>query len=104
MNRIKRDDTVAVIAGKDRGKRGKVHHVVLKQDRVVVAGVNIVKRHTKARGGTRQAGIVEREAGIHISNVMLVCPKCDRPVRTGFHERADGSKVRYCKHCNEEIG
>lgn len=104
MNRIKRDDTVAVIAGKDRGKRGKVHRVMPKLDKVLVAGVNIIKRHTKARAGTRQAGIVEREAPVHASNVMLVCSKCDRATRIGYRERADGVKVRFCKHCNEDIG
>lgn len=104
MNRIKREDTVVVIAGKDHGKRGKVHRVLPKEDRVLVAGINLIKRHTKARAGTRQAGIIEREAPLHISNVMLVCTKCNRPTRVGYRERSDGTKVRYCKHCNEDIG
>ncbi len=104
MNRVRTDDTVVVIAGKDRGKQGKVHRVIPKDNRAIVAGVNVIKRHTKARGGTRQAGIVEREASIDLSNVMLVCTKCNRPTRVAYRERGDGTKMRYCKHCNEEIG
>ena len=104
MNRVKREDTVVVIAGKDRGKRGKVHRVLPGEDKVLVAGVNVIKRNTKARAGTRQAGIIERESPIQLSNVMLVCTKCNRPTRVGYRQRADGAKVRYCKHCNEDIG
>lgn len=103
MNRIRRDDTVVVITGKDRGKRGKVHDVRPSEDRVLVAGINMIKRHTKARQGVRQTGIVEREAPLHISNIMLVCPKCNRPTRVGSRERGDGERSRYCKHCNEDI-
>jgi large subunit ribosomal protein L24 len=103
MNRIKRDDTVVVTTGKDRGKRGKVHRVLPKEDKVLVAGVNVIKRHTKPRAGARQAGVIERESPIHLSNVMLLCAKCNRPTRVGYRTRADGTKVRYCKHCNEDI-
>ena len=79
--KIKKDDIVVVIAGKDKGKKGKVHQSLHGEQRVMVEGVNMVKRHTKPRGTVRQAGIIEREAPINISNVMLQCPKCNRPTR-----------------------
>ena len=100
--KIRKDDSVLVIEGKDKGKKGKVHRVFPRDDRVLVEGVNIVKRHTKARGGVRQAGIVEREASIHISNVMLICNKCEQPTRVGFTIRGD-RKLRVCRSCGEII-
>ena len=100
---IRRNDNVMVIAGRSRGKRGKVHRVMPKENRLIVEGVNLVKRHTKPRGIARQAGIIEKEAPIHVSNVMLVCPKCSRPVRTGAHFLDDGKKVRVCRGCGEII-
>lgn len=103
MPKIRKNDTVLVIAGKDRGKRGRVHRVIPREDRVVVEGVNMIKRHTKARAGVRQAGIVEREAPIQISNVMLICGKCNRPTRIGFRFLEDGSKARLCRACGELI-
>lgn len=102
--KIRRDDTVLVIAGKDKGKKGKVHRVLPDVNRVLVSGVNIVKRHTKPRGQARQAGIIEREAPLHISNVALLCGKCDHPTRVGYRLLADGSKARFCKACGEAIG
>ncbi|MBI2861720.1 MAG: 50S ribosomal protein L24 [Chloroflexi bacterium] len=102
--KIRRDDTVLVLAGKDRGKQGKVRSVYPKDHRVLVTGVNIVKRHTRARPGVRQTGIVEKEAPIHISNLMLVCPKCDRPTRVAYQFLPDGNKSRACKKCGELIG
>jgi large subunit ribosomal protein L24 len=77
--------------------------VLPREDRVVVEGVNIIKRHTKARGITRPAGIVEREAPIHLSDVMLVCPNCQKAARVGFKVRQEGDKVRLCRQCGEEI-
>ncbi|MBI3978767.1 MAG: 50S ribosomal protein L24 [Chloroflexi bacterium] len=103
MTRIRKDDTVQVIAGKSKGKTGKVHRVIPKESRVIVEGANIVKRHVRPRPGIRQAGIVEMEAPIHLSNVMLVCSRCDRPTRVGFRYLEDGTKVRYCKRCQEVI-
>jgi large subunit ribosomal protein L24 len=100
---IRKGDTVQVIAGRSRGITGKVHSAMPKQSRVIVEGVNMIKRHLKARPGVRQAGIVESEAPIHVSNVMLVCGRCGRPTRVGFRMLDDGTKVRYCKHCAEEI-
>lgn len=101
--KIKRNDTVKVIAGKDKGKIGKVKKVYPKQMRVLVEGVNIVKRHMRARGPETPSGIVEMEAPIHISNVMLVCPNCGEPTRVGYTFLEDGRKVRICKKCGEVI-
>lgn len=102
--KIKKDDTVLVIAGKDRGKTGKVHRVDAKHERVVVSGVNMIKRHTKPRGTARQAGIIEREAPLHISNVALICTRCNKPTRVGYRILDDGSKARICRACDEVIG
>jgi len=101
---IKKGDMVVVLAGKDIGKQGKVLHVSPKKNRVLVEGVNFIKRHTRTnpqRG--QQGGIITREASIHISNVMFVCPNCNRPARLGKTILNDGSKVRVCKKCNEIV-
>jgi len=100
---IRKNDTVLVIAGKDRGKRGKVRFAYPKDERVLVEGINFVKRHSRARRAVRQAGIIEREAPIHVSDVMLLCSKCNHPARVGFHFLADGRKVRVCHSCGEVI-
>jgi len=94
---------VAVIAGRERGKRGKVLRVVPARQRVVVEKVNMIKRHQRPTQKLRQGGIIEREGLLHISNVMVVCPKCDRPTRTGVQQLADGKKARVCKRCQETI-
>lgn len=101
--KIKKDDTVLVIAGRDRGKIGKVKKVFPRRMRALVEEVNIVKRHMRARGPERPSGIVEMEAPVHISNLMLICPNCGQPTRVGFRFLEDGKKVRYCKKCNEVI-
>lgn len=92
-----------VIAGKDRGKRGRVRFAYPKKERLLVEGINFVKKHSRARGAVRQAGIIEREAPIHISNVMLICSKCDKPARVGSRYLADGRKVRFCRVCGEVV-
>ena len=101
MQRIKQGDMVEVIAGKDKGQRGEVVRVLVKKDRVIVHGVNIMKRHRKARpapGGQQiPAQIIEFEAPLHLSNVMLVCPVSDERTRVGFRFTDDGRKVRYSK-------
>lgn len=105
MQRIKKGDTVEVIAGKDLGERGEVLVVHTKADRVVVHGVNILKRHRKARqAGNRQvpAQIVEFEGPIHLSNVMVICSSCDKRTRVGFRMREDG-KTRFCKKCDADL-
>jgi len=105
-NRIKQGDTVEVISGEDRGIRGTVQRVLPKKNRVVVSGVNIVKKHQRpirAGRGQVQPGIIEFEAPIHLSNVMLVCPRCNQRTRVGFAWQEDGRKVRVCKRCGEAI-
>jgi large subunit ribosomal protein L24 len=105
MQRIKKGDTVEVIAGKDLGEQGEVLAVYPKEDRVVVQGVNILKRHRKARqAGNRQvpAQIVEFEGKIHLSNVMVICPSCSKRTRVGFRMRDDG-KTRFCKKCDADL-
>jgi large subunit ribosomal protein L24 len=101
--KIRKDDEVLVLAGKDRGKQGKVHRVDPSKGRVVVAGVNMIKRHTKPGRVRTQAGIIEREAPIALSNVMLVCNKCSKPTRVSFRFIEGGQKVRACRHCGEII-
>ncbi|HEY4711343.1 MAG TPA: 50S ribosomal protein L24 [Dehalococcoidia bacterium] len=101
--KIRKNDAVIVIAGKDRGKRGKVRLVLPGKDRVIVEGLNMIKRHSRARKAARQAGIIELEAPIHVSNVMLVCEKCGAPTRVSFRFLADGKKVRICNSCQEVI-
>jgi len=101
--KIRKGDTVQVITGKDRGKRGKVLRVLPKRERAVVEGVNLIKRHMRRRPGVSQTGIITREAPIHLSNLMLVCPSCRRAVRVGFRFLETGRKVRVCKKCGENI-
>jgi large subunit ribosomal protein L24 len=106
MQRIKTDDTVEVIAGKDKGERGKVVSVANKNNRVVVEGINILKKHQKAQQAGRQqvqAQILEFEGAIHLSNVMLVCPNCDKPTRVGYRFTDDDRKTRFCKKCDSNI-
>ena len=105
-SRIKKGDTVEVISGDDRYVRGTVQRVLPKAGRVVVSGVNTVKKHQRpmrAGRGQVQPGIIEFEAPVHVSNVMLVCPRCDERTRVGFSWREDGRKVRVCKKCGEAI-
>ena len=101
--KIRKNDTVMVIAGKDKGKKGKVRFAYPKDEHVVVEGINFIKKHTKARGKVRQAGIIELEVPIHVSNVMLLCNKCNHPTRIGFRSLEDGRKVRLCRSCGEVI-
>ncbi|HMM27497.1 MAG: 50S ribosomal protein L24 [Chloroflexota bacterium] len=107
MQRIKKGDTVEVIAGKDKGTRGEVLRVIPKKDRVVIERVNIVKKHQRpvqAGRGQVQPGIIEFEAPIHLSNVMLVCPQCEARTRVGYRTNEDGRKVRVCRKCGQDIG
>ena len=101
--RIRKDDNVLVIAGKDKGKKGKVRFAYPKDEKVLVEGVNFIKRHTRATGQVRQAGIIEREVPVSVSNVMLLCSKCNHPARIGFRFLRDGKKVRICHVCQEVI-
>ncbi|RMF97651.1 MAG: 50S ribosomal protein L24 [Candidatus Schekmanbacteria bacterium] len=100
---LKKNDIVQVIAGKDKGKRGKIISLVKKKGRVIVEGVNIMKRHTRPSQAHSQGGIIEKEMPISWSNVMIYCDKCAKPVRVGKKVLSDGSKIRYCKKCGESI-
>jgi large subunit ribosomal protein L24 len=101
--RIRKNDTVMVITGRDRGKTGKVIHVVPEKSRATVERLNMVKRHTKARGPQSPYGIVEKEAAIHLSNLMVMCDKCNAPVRMGKLRLQDGRSVRICRRCKGEL-
>jgi large subunit ribosomal protein L24 len=101
--KIRRNDTVVIIAGKDKGKKGKVRHAWPDKERVIIEGANMIKRHSRAGRAARQAGIIELEAPTHVSNVMLVCEKCGKPTRVSFRFLADGKKVRICNSCREVI-
>ncbi|ABX31503.1 ribosomal protein L24 [Petrotoga mobilis SJ95] len=103
MYKIKRDDTVVVISGKDKGKRSKVLRVIPKDKKVIVDNVNVVKKHQRPTQKMREGGIIEQPSPIDISNVMLVCPNCNQKTRVGFKFLEDGSKVRYCKKCGEIV-
>jgi len=96
-------DEVVVIRGRDRGARGRIRQNMLKEGKVVVDGVNIVRRHLPRQANIRQGGIVEREAPLDRSKVMLICPSCDQPTRVGFRFDENGNKVRYCRKCDAEI-
>jgi large subunit ribosomal protein L24 len=98
---VHKDDTVLVIAGKDKGKRGRVREVHPADNKVIVEGINVMRKHTRGRAGARQAGIVEVEAPMDASKVMVVCAKCNKPVRVAHTFLADGSKARSCRNCNE---
>ena len=98
---LKKNDLVMVIAGKERGKSGRILRVFPGKNRVLIEKINFIKRHTRPSGGTRQGGIVEKEAPIHVSNVMVICEKCNLPIRVGRKILDDGSKVRTCKKCGE---
>jgi len=97
---IRRNDSVQVIAGKDRGKKGRVLRVLAEKNRLVVEGINFVKRHTRPNPGRGvKGGILEKEAPLHASNVQLVCPECSAPTRIGHKTLEDGRKVRICRKC-----
>jgi large subunit ribosomal protein L24 len=100
---VKKGDTVEVLAGKHAGKRGKVLKVIPKRGTVIIEGVNIVKKHAKPTQKLPQGGIVEKEAPFDGARVMLVCPKCGKAARVGHGYLGDGTKVRICKNCGEQI-
>ena len=100
---IRKDDTVIVLSGKDKGKKGKVLTVMPKDGKVIVEKVNVISRHQKPRKQGEEGGIIKREAPIYACKVMRVCPKCDKPTRPAHKVLADGKKVRVCKKCGAEI-
>ena len=101
--RIRNGDTVLVIAGKEKGKTGRVDRQLPKQGRVVIDGVNLVTRHMRPRPGVRQSGRIQQEASVHISNVVLICNKCNRPVKPTSVKLETGDRVRGCPKCKEVI-
>jgi large subunit ribosomal protein L24 len=103
MSHVRRGDTVAVIAGRERGKRGKVLRVLPGAARVVVEKINMMKKHQRPTQKLRQGGIIEREAPLALASVLLVCARCDRPSRAGIKILTDGRKVRVCRRCGETI-
>jgi large subunit ribosomal protein L24 len=100
---VKKDDLVMIVAGKDKGKSGKVLRVMPDKGRVLVENLNLIKRHTRPSRSSSEGGIIEKEAPIALSNVQLLCQGCNKPARTGLRELEDGSKVRFCKKCNEIV-
>ena len=103
MPNFRKNDQVIVIAGDDRGKSGRILKVMRGDGRVIVEKVNFVKRHTKPRGQSRQGGILEKEAPVHFSNVMHLCPKCQVGRRVTVKDASDGKRERYCSRCGETI-
>ncbi len=100
---LKKNDQVEVIAGKDKGRVGKILRVLKDQDKVVVERINMIKRHTKPTEMNQQGQIVDKEAPIHVSNIQLICPECTKTGRIGKKILEDGTKVRFCKNCGESI-
>ena len=100
---VKKDDLVTIVAGKDKGKSGKVLRVMPDKGRVLVENLNLIKRHTRPSRTNNEGGIIEKEAPIALSNVQLLCQGCNKPARTGLKVLEDGSKVRFCKKCNEIV-
>jgi len=103
MSKIRKDDTVMVLAGKDRGKTGKVLRIFPERERAIVEGVNFVKKHMRRTREDQQGGVIQRESTINISNLAIFCKGCNRAARIGVTLLADGTKSRYCKKCNEVI-
>lgn len=100
---VRKNDQVVVVAGKEKGKTGKVLRVLPEKGRVLVENLNVVKRHTRPTRANAEGGIIEREAQLDISNVQLICNACGKSTRTGIRVLEDGSKVRFCKKCNETV-
>lgn len=103
MVRIKKNDTVMVRTGRDRGKTGKVLRVFPKEHRAIVEGINFVKKHMRRTREEQQGGIIQKETPINLSNLAIFCKGCNRPTRVGVKMLSDGGKSRYCKKCNEVI-
>ena len=101
--KIRKEDNVLVITGMDKGKKGKIRFVYPRKNRVLIEGVNMIKTHSRARQQVKQAGLIEREAPIALSNIMLICTRCNKPARVGYKILDDGRKVRICRSCKEAI-
>jgi large subunit ribosomal protein L24 len=103
-SRIRKNDTVMVIKGRERGKTGKVLRVIPGSGKVLIERLNLVKRHQKARGAASASGIIEKEAPLQLANVMILCERCNAPVRIGSKVLADGARGRICRRCGESLG
>ena len=103
MNKIRKNDNVYVLSGKDRGKTGRVFRVYPEEGRALVEGINYVKKHVRKSQANPQGGIVQKESAIQVSNLALLCKTCNRPARVGISKLTDGTKTRFCKRCKEVI-
>ncbi|MEK6692529.1 MAG: 50S ribosomal protein L24 [Nitrospirota bacterium] len=103
MASVRKNDSVMVITGKDKGKKGRVLSVYPERGRVIVEKLNMIKKHQKPTQKQKQGGIIEKEGSIHISNVMLLCGRCEKPTRVSFNILEGGKKIRVCKRCGEAI-
>jgi large subunit ribosomal protein L24 len=103
MTRIKKDDKVVVLSGKDKGRQGKVLKLFPERSAALVERINMVKKHQKARKAGDQGGIIEKEAPIRLCKLMVVCPRCSKPARTGIQVAEDGRKTRFCKKCKDSV-
>ena len=101
--KIKKGDRVRVLTGKDRGKTGEVMRSIPEVGKVIVDGVNVVKKHQRATNATMQGGIIDKDMPIPVANVALICPNCGKPTRVGYKIDGDGTKIRICKKCNGEM-
>jgi large subunit ribosomal protein L24 len=100
---IRKNDSVMIVAGRERGKTGKVLRVIPDKDSAIIERVNLIKRHSRPKGPQQPGGIVEKEASIHASNLMIMCDKCNAPVRIGRKILTDGKKIRICRRCGEAL-
>lgn len=103
MLKVKKNDKVKILQGKDRGKMGKVLRIEPSKERLYIEGVNIIKRHTRKKSQNQPGGIISKEGPIHISNVVIVCPNCSQTARIGFEIKDSGEKVRVCKKCGGQF-
>lgn len=103
MNKIKKNDIVYVLAGRDKGKTGKVFKMMPGKDKALVEGINYVKKHSRKTKADQQGGIVQMESAIHLSNIALFCKSCNKPSRVGISVLTDGTRSRFCKRCKEVI-
>ena len=101
--KLKKGDRVRVIAGKDVGREGEITRAYPESDRVIVDGVNVAKRHTRATGQTMQGGIIDKDMPLHVSNVALICSSCESTSRIGYRFEGDGTKVRVCRKCGKDL-
>lgn len=101
--KLRKNDKVEVVAGKEKGKRGRIIAVLLRKERVLVESLNLMKKHMRASAQSKEGGILEKEGPLHISNVMLVCPKCDKATRLGTSILDGDRKVRVCRRCGESV-